>query len=213
MLTPASCRFSPDLQMWQMWVHLFTSSLQIKCKKQIFFFFSMCGITHLMWVARKQVVLQSCLESNSGKRLFFVFFLPVTIFVSNWKPGCVLKWVWVWCCQAKISFFLTVGRMWDPGGRGLALGDPGKLCHAVVLPSLPVGSQPAHRGGNHHHGDWLSRMRGSCQGESSPASYGKWQRVLLLWPLNAEYQLTFTSHQATSSPTQTTRRTWFCYLN
>lgn len=77
------------------------------------------------------------------------------------------------CFQAKILSFPTVGRMRDPGGRGLALGDPGKLCHAVVLPSLPVGSQPAHRCGNHHHGDWVPWMRGSCQRESSPASYGK----------------------------------------
>lgn len=70
--------------------------------------------------------------------------------------------------------------MRDPGGRGLALGDPGQLCHAVILPSLPVGSQPAHRGGNHHHGDWMSWMRGSCQRESSSAAYGKYRRVLAL---------------------------------
>lgn len=165
-------------------------------------------ITPLMWVARKQVVLQSCLESNFRK--WWLFFLPITIFSSKWKPECVLKWVWVWCFQAKILSFPTVGRMWYPGGRGLALGDPGKLCHVVVLPSLPVGSQPAHRSGNDHHGDWVSWMRGSCQRESSPASYGKYQRVLSLWPVNIiEYQLTFTSHQATNSPTKTNKRTCF----
>lgn len=142
-----------------------------KKEKKDFSFFSMRRITPLMWVARKQVVLQSCLESNFRK--WWLFFLPITIFSSKRKPEHVLKWVWVWCFQAKILSFPTVGRMWDPGGRGLALGDPGKLCHAVVLPSLPVGSQPAHRSGNDHHGDWVSWMRGSCQRESSPASYGK----------------------------------------
>lgn len=62
--------------------------------------------------------------------------------------------------------------MRDPGGRGLALGDPGKLRHALLVPSLPVGSQPAHRGGDDHHGDWVSWMRRSCQRESPPASDG-----------------------------------------
>lgn len=63
--------------------------------------------------------------------------------------------------------------MWHTRGGRLALGDPGKLCHPVIIPSLPVGSQPAHRGGNHHHGDRLSGMCGSCQREPSSAADGK----------------------------------------
>lgn len=63
--------------------------------------------------------------------------------------------------------------MWHTGGGSLALGDPGKLCHSIIIPSLPVGSQPAHRGGDHHHGDRLSGLRGSCQGEPPSAADGK----------------------------------------
>lgn len=154
-----------------------------------------------MWVARKQVVFQSCLESNFQKCLFFY---PQQCSLQTESQNVSE----VSLCAAfrlKSCLFPTVGRMWDPGGRGLALGDPGKLCHAVVLPSLPVGSQPAHRSGNHHHGDWLSWMRGSCQRESSSASYGKKQWLLSLWPRNViEYQLIFTS-----SPTKTTKRMLF----
>lgn len=75
-----------------------TSSLQIKYPKinNFFFFFSMCRITPLMWVARKQVVLQSCLEWNFPKCWLFFKISPITIFSSSWKPECVLKWVWVW---------------------------------------------------------------------------------------------------------------------
>lgn len=63
--------------------------------------------------------------------------------------------------------------MRHPGGGGLALSDPGKLCHPVIIPSLPVGSQPAHRCGDHHHGDWLSGVCGSCQREPPSAADGK----------------------------------------
>lgn len=67
----------------------------------------------------------------------------------------------------------AAGRMRDPGSGGVAVGDPGKLCHPIIIPSLPVSSQPAHRGGDHHHGDWLSGLRGSCQREPSSAAHGK----------------------------------------
>lgn len=58
--------------------------------------------------------------------------------------------------------------MWHTGGGGLAFSDPGKLCHPIIIPSLPVGSQLAHCSGDNHHGDRLSRLCGSRQRE--PAS-------------------------------------------
>lgn len=68
----------------------------------------------------------------------------------------------------------AVGRMWHPGCGSVALSDPGKLCHPVIIPSLPVCSQPPHRGGDHHHGDWLSGVCRSCQREPSSAVDGKY---------------------------------------
>lgn len=67
----------------------------------------------------------------------------------------------------------TVGRMWRAGRWGLALGDPGQLCHAVIVPSLSVGSQSAHHSGDDHHGDRLSGLCGSCQRKPSSAADGK----------------------------------------
>ncbi|KAF0042892.1 hypothetical protein F2P81_004229 [Scophthalmus maximus] len=62
------------------------------------------------------------------------------------------------------------GRMRHTGGGGLALGDPGELCHPVIIPSLPVSGQPAHCSRDYHHGDRLSGLRGRCQGEPSSAA-------------------------------------------
>lgn len=67
----------------------------------------------------------------------------------------------------------VVGRMWYTGGWSLALCDPRKLCYPVIIPSLAVSSQPAHCGGDHHHGDRLSGLCGSCQREPSSAADGK----------------------------------------
>lgn len=68
--------------------------------------------------------------------------------------------------------------MWHPGGRNMALSDPGKLCHAVIIPSFFVGSQSAHRSGDNHHGDRMSGLRGSCQRKPPSAAGGE------LLPLN-----------------------------
>lgn len=74
--------------------------------------------------------------------------------------------------------------MWNTRGGSVALGDPGKLCHPVIISSLPVSCQPAHRSGDHHHGDWLSGLRGSCQRKPSSAAdceyLSEWHRTLFL---------------------------------
>lgn len=89
------------------------------------------------------------------------------------------------CCyrpdiSVHLCAFSAVGRMWHTGRGSVALSDPGKLCHPVIIPSLPVCSQPAHRGGGHHHGDRLSGLCWSCQRESSSAADGKsfWRRAV-----------------------------------
>lgn len=80
-------------------------------------------------------------------------------------------------------FSSAVGRMWNTRGGSLALSDPGKLCHPIIIPTLPVSSQPAHRGGDHHHGDRLSGLCGGCQREPSSAADGKlFVRVVFLMP-------------------------------
>jgi len=98
--------------------------------------------------------------------------LPVLMGVS---PGWVLT---VFSCLSVSLWRLfrvssAVGRMRHSGSGRLALGNPGKLCHPVIIPSLPVGSQLAHRGGHCHHGDRLFGLRGRRQREPPPAAHGK----------------------------------------
>lgn len=108
------------------------------------------------------------------------------LFMQHSARQCFcLRWVWL-CCYHPDSFVRlcvssAVGRMWHTGRGGLALSDPGKLCHPVIIPSLPVCSQPAHRGGDHHHGYRLSRVCRSCQRESSSAADGKWFFQEVFW--------------------------------
>lgn len=77
------------------------------------------------------------------------------------------------CYTDSLPVSSAVGRMWHPGGGSLALGDPGKLRHPVIIPSLPVSGQPADRSGNHYHGDWLPGLCWSCQREPSSVADGE----------------------------------------
>lgn len=82
----------------------------------------------------------------------------------------------------------AVGRMWHTGGGSLALSDPGKLCHPIIIPSLTVGSQLAHCSGDNHHGDRLSGLCGSCQREPASTADSKLtvpltlkKKAVLMW--------------------------------
>lgn len=76
----------------------------------------------------------------------------------------------------------TVGGLWHPGGGSVAVSDPGQLCHSVLIAAVAVGRQPAHRRGNHHHGDRLPGLRGSCQREPASAAHCKiYLKGLFFW--------------------------------
>ena len=92
----------------------------------------------------------------------FFFFLEIIVFCKCIYfffdiLNCVLT-----CFLCSVS---SAGRVWHTGRGGVAVGDPGQLRHAVVLPALPLRGQPAHRRGNHRHGDRLPGLRRRRQGE------------------------------------------------
>lgn len=159
-----------------MWVHVLAKCLQ---KKQTHFISLL-----VVWKLR------------SASTFLFFFFYPapplwLSFKKSRWQSMSVQPTVWRCslykspCCYCPdISMHLcassAVGWMWHTGSGSVALSDPGKLCHPVIIPSLPVCCQPAHRGGGHHHGDRLSGLCWSCQRESSSAADGKsfWRRAV-----------------------------------
>ena len=72
---------------------------------------------------------------------FFSHFLFLPLYVSVWAAR----------------------GLWDTGRGGVAVSDPGKLCHPLLLTALPLCCQPPRRRGDHHHGDWLPGMHRSCE--------------------------------------------------
>lgn len=87
---------------------------------------------------------------------------------------CVLFDLVIRLTALRLSLFsIAAGRMWYTGGGGLALSDPGKLCHPIIIPALPLSSQSAHRRWDHHNGNRLSGLRGRRQREPSSAADSK----------------------------------------
>ena len=74
---------------------------------------------------------------------------------------------------------LTVGGLWNTGRGGMAVSDPGQLCHTLLIPPIPLSSQSTHCGRDHHHGDWLPRLCRSCQRKSSAVAEREYLPLLM----------------------------------
>lgn len=120
-------------------------------------------------------------------------------------------------CQHTDSFVSScvspaAGRMWHTGGGGLALSDPGKLCHPIIISSLSVSSKPAHHSGDDHYGDWLPGVCGSRQRKPPFAADGKLFARMTVCAVDFKHKAVFLSVIMTFSKSILLNLTWWVLL-
>ena len=109
----------------------------------------------------------SVLESNDGFTIWYIFDIAIFCVRVSLFNDVFFIFYFSLFTSLPVSFSALVGGLWNTRSGGVAVGDPGELCHTLIIPPLPVSSQSPDCSGDDYYGDWVPWLRRSCQRKPS----------------------------------------------